>query len=151
MDHEKMMNELDRLLDSLHDMNPCEESYATVLKRYKELYQIFLEEDSNCEAQMEKRHKYELELKKLEIEGRKLDIQEKEADAKIEVEQIKAQNYADESRASARYTKSQARWRLVEIGAQGLVMIACICITGKFEESTILNQKMWSLLPKPKF
>lgn len=157
MDHDKLMNELDRLLDLLGEKEPDSEEYAKVLERYNKLFKIFLEEDRSCEDQVEKKQKYEIELKRLELEGkrleldaRKVSIQEKEADGKQMTEQIKAQAEASADRDRARYSRSQAMWRLVEIGAQGVIMIAGIIVTGKLEETSILSSKAWSLIGKPK-
>lgn len=157
MDHDKLMNELDRLLCLLKEMKPDSDEYAKVLERYKKLYQVFLDEDRSCEDQLEKKHKYELELRKmdleekrLELDMRKISIQEREVETKQAIEQSKAQSEASADRERARYNRSQAMWRLVEIGAQGVIMLAGIIVTGKLEETSILSSKAWSLIGKPK-
>lgn len=157
MDYDKLMNELDRLLDLLGDTDPGSEEYAKVLDRYNKLYKIFLDEDRSREDQIDKKEKRELEMRKmdleekrLELDMRKVSIQEKEVEGKQTIEQIKAQSETSVDRERARYNRSQAMWRLVEIGAQGVIMIAGIIVTGKLEETSILSSKAWSLIGKPK-
>ena len=208
MDHDKLMEELDRLLDLLGTLDPCGEKYDTVLKRYNELFKSFLAEDKQCEDDISKKHSREIESKKLEleekrlqledrklnmeernsadkleiekrkldmeekteankaetdkrrieidlerniIEDRKLDIQEEDNKERIRIEKEKLAAEFEEIGKKSHEAKGQAMWRLVEIGAHGVVMMAGIILTGKIQETSILDSKLWSLVCKPKF
>ena len=189
MNHCEMMKELDRLLKLMSEADPTSKEYETIQKRYNSLFQMFLKESASCDAQVEKKQKYELERAKFEQskerfefekqkfvaegtrEGRRIDLDEKKFNHQVDVDKDRAageaerikiereklrideervQNEAVEASERSRFTKRQALGRLLEIGAQGLVTMTCIVLTGKMEESAILSSKAFSFISKPK-
>lgn len=78
MDHDKAMKELDRILDALTKIDdPGSKEYKDILQSYERLYKVVWDECKNCDDQVEKQHRQEIEKKRLEIEERKLAIEEK--------------------------------------------------------------------------
>lgn len=108
------------------------------------------QEKNDAQKNAIEKEKLDIDRERNMLEDRKLDIQEADNEEKNRIEEEKAQAMSDENHSRARYTKSQAMWRLVEIGAQGVVTIACIVMTGKIQETSILDSKLWSLVWKPK-
>ena len=82
MDHDKAMKELDKILDALTQIDdPGSKEYKDILQSYERLYKLVWDECKNCDDQVEKKHRQEIEKKRLEIEERKLALEEK----KIEI------------------------------------------------------------------
>lgn len=189
MNHCEMMKELDRLLDMMSNMDPTSKEYEIVQKRYNSLFQMFLKESANCDAQLDKKARLEFEKKKFEQSERRFEFEkerfehEKKRDEvkeqmeykkyshdvvmddfkvsteekklemereKLRIEEERVRVEAEESGERSRYTKRQALGRLLEIGAQGLVTMTCIVLTGKMEESAILSSKAFSFIAKPR-
>ena len=182
MNHCEMMKELDRLLNLMSSLDPTSKEYETIQKRYNSLFQMFLKESANCDAQLDKKARLEFEKKKFEQSERRFEFEKEKFEAeqkqettkydhimfvdslkaaneeekleierkKLKLEQERIQVEADEAGERSRYTKRQALGRLLEIGAQGLVTMTCIVLTGKMEESAILSSKAFSFIAKPR-
>ena len=94
--------------------------------------------------------KLELEREKARLESRRIDIQEGETNERLRIEDKKADATIEENRNHTRYTKKQAIGRLLEIGAEGIIMFAGIVLTGRVSDGVILDKNMWSLIRKVK-
>lgn len=111
----------------------------------------FKSQEKNDELRnMIEKDRIEIDHERIMLEDRKLDIQEADNEETHRIEEERIQAEIADNHVKARYTKGQAIWRLVEIGAQGAITMALIITTGKIQETSILDSKLWSLVWKPK-
>lgn len=98
---------------------------------------------------MKLQNQQQAEAKKLEIEEERVRNEKEANDRKNDIEEKKAETEAKEAEQRVHYTKAQARWRLVEIGAETLGIAALVGLTGRIQNSgVILDKTMIGFLPK---
>ena len=121
MGQDEMAKELDRMLSILRELDPTSEKYTEGRKNYQEMFKTLHEELDACEADLNGRHKRELDKARLELE-----------------------------RLEEMHRNKQATRELI-LGLVKLVLsivgiLAAIILTGSFEQTSILSQKCFSLI-----
>ena len=121
MGQEEMANELDRIRDILREIDPTSEKYTTGVRNYHELFKTLHEELESCEADLNGRHKRELEKARLELER------------------------LEEMNRNKQATRELV-FGIVKLLLSILGILAAIILTGSFEQTSILSQKCFSLI-----
>ena len=121
MGQEEMANELDRIRAILREIDPTSEKYSVGIKNYHELFKTLHEELESCEADLNGRHKRELEKARLELERLEEMHRNKQATREVILGLVKPV--------------------LSIVG-----ILAAIILTGSFEQTSILSQKCFSLI-----
>ena len=147
MDREKLAKEIQRLQDILAGMEPDSEPYMTIARRLSEYVKTMMEYDEACDKQCERQDKLDLERERLTKE---FELKVKELELKCSIETKKAEDSKVEATARRRAEKRQALWDIIKILLQIVGSAALIIVTGKTEQSVILGQHKWSLIPKVK-
>lgn len=131
---EKLMEEMDRVLDILKKMDPTNEAYGTVLHYYRELLKGFHEDVSSCDEELNNKIQRDLDKAKQAMEEKKLTLIEQE------------------NRNKLKAAKWEAIFGLAKTVLAIIGVIVSILLTGSLEETTILSSKClaWikSILPK---
>lgn len=113
---EQLMEEMERILNKLKELDPTEENYGIVLRSYRELEKALHEDLSACEEDLNGR--LQRTLKQAELE-----LAEKEASNKLKV------------------AKMDAGLGLAKTALTILGTLVAIFVTGSLEETTILSSK----------
>lgn len=113
---EQLMEEMERILNKLKELDPTEENYGIVLRSYRELEKALHEDLSACEEDLNGR--LQRTLKQAELE-----LAEKEASNKLKV------------------AKMDAGFGLAKTTLTILGTLFAIFVTGSLEETTILSSK----------
>ena len=121
MNQEEMANELDRILEDLKKIDPTSEKYTEVRKNYQEMFRTLHEELEACEADINGRHKRELDKARLELERLEEMHRNKQATRETVLGLVKL--------------------LLTIVG-----ILAAIILTGSFEQTSILSQKCFTLI-----
>jgi len=170
MDCDKLIKELDRLIDLLGILDPGTEKYSNVRKEIEQLDGLLIKDINGRNAEIDAKHKHELELKRLELEERKLRIEEqklemtakensekeklekeklefqkKESEEKIRLEERKIENSEHEAKTQLRFTKKQAWGQLLQLPVRAGLMIVGIAFTHKVQETTLLDKTLTNL------
>ena len=148
MDHDKLVEEVQRLQNWLAEHEPTDENYGVVLDRLGKLSRLGIEFDEACDKQLERQDKLELERDRID---RELDLKEKEIELKNTLEMDKVEDNLAEAAARRRIEKRQAWGELIKIVLSTTCSAALIIVTGKIEQHAILGQHQWALIPKGKF
>lgn len=125
---EKIMEELDRLMDKLNQEDPTGEIYGLVLDRYNKLIKALHDDSSSCEAELNGKIERELKRVEQELEKRKQDLSEKESDNRMKMAKIEA-------------AIGLAKTILTILGT-----LAGILLVGSLETTTILSSKCLALV-----
>ena len=121
MNQEEMANELDRILEDLKKIDPTSEKYTEVRKNYQEMFRTLHEELEACEADINGRHKRELDKARLELERLEEMHRNKQATRETVLGLVKL--------------------LLTIVG-----ILVAIILTGSFEQTSILSQKCFTLI-----
>ena len=121
MSQEEMANELDRILEDLKKIDPTSEKYTEARKNYQEMFRTLHEELEACEADINGRHKRELDKARLELER------------------------LEEMHRSKQATRETVLG-LVKLLLTIVGILAAIILTGSFEQTSILSQKCFTLI-----
>lgn len=121
MSQEEMANELDRILEDLKKIDPTSEKYTEVRKNYQEMFRTLHEELEACEADINGRHKRELDKARLELERLEEMHRNKQATRETVLGLVKL--------------------LLTIVG-----ILVAIILTGSFEQTSILSQKCFTLI-----
>lgn len=121
MSQEEMANELDRILEDLKKIDPTSEKYTEGRKNYQEMFRTLHEELEACEADINGRHKRELDKARLELERLEEMHRNKQATRETVLGLVKL--------------------LLTIVG-----ILAAIILTGSFEQTSILSQKCFTLI-----
>lgn len=152
MDHDKLVEEMQRLQNTLAELDTTSDAYDVVLGRLAKLNKIGIEFDEACDKQCERQIKLQNEednsSKEYDLKVRELDIREREIEQKAVIEAQKIDENAAEFAARRRIEKWQAIWDLVKMGLATGCTAALIVFTGRTEQHAILGQHQWSLLTK---
>ena len=154
MDHDKLVEEVQRLQNWLSDHDPSDEKYEVILGRLIKLTKLGIEFDEACDKQLERQDKLEIETnkssKEIELRERELNLKEQELKLKNRLDSLRAEETANEMLARRKAEKRQAVWDLIKIALSTACSASLIVMTGKVEQQAILGQHQWSLIPKVK-
>lgn len=125
---EKIMEELDRLMDKLQQQDPTGEVYGLLLDRYNKLVKMLHEDSSSCEAELNGKIEREIKRVEEELAKRKQDLSEKESYDRRKMEKIEA-------------AIGLAKTILTIVGT-----LAGILLVGSLETTTILSSKCLALV-----
>lgn len=161
MDHDKLVEEQERLQKLLATYGPTTDEYAKVEERLIKLAKLEFEFNESSDKQNERLNKFELEREKikqefskqnreLEFKMQELKLKEKELELRNGLEAMKLEDNAEEARNRRRAEKRQAWFDLGKIVLQIGGTAALIGLTGKIEQGVIFGHNKWSLIPKPK-
>ncbi len=121
MSQEEMANELDRMLSILRELDPTSEKYTEGRKNYQEMFRTLHDELDACEADLNGRHKRELEKARLELER------------------------LEEMHRNKQATRETVLG-LVKLILTIVGILGAIILTGSFEQTSILSQKCFTLI-----
>lgn len=147
MDHDKLIEEVQRLQEWLNENDPTTENYAHVEERLIKLVKLGIEFDEACDKQLERQDRLDLERDKT---MRELDLKEKEIELKNGIEAMRIEDNSVDAANRRRVEKRQAYWDLIKTGLQIGGSAVLIVLTGLTEQHVILGQHKWSLIPKIK-
>lgn len=147
MDHDMLIEEVQKLQKWLEEHDPTHENYAMVEDRLIKLVKLGIEYDEACDKQLDRQNRLDLDREKQE---REFDLKEKDIELKNGLEAMKLDNGSEEAANRRKLEKRQAWWDLIKIGLQFGCSAALIVVTGHLEQNVILGQHKWSLIPKPK-
>ena len=145
MDRDKMAQEINRLQDVINGLDPKTDDYKFVLESMTRLTKMMMEYDELCAKQIERDDKFELESEKTTKE---LDIRMKELEFKIRQEEKKFEDEIKEAARQRKVTVAKAVWDIAKIALTTGCTVLLIWFTGHVEQSAILGQHQWSLIPK---
>ena len=145
MDRDKMAQEINRLQDVINGLDPKTDDYKFVLESMTRLTKMMMEYDELCAKQIERDDKFELESEKTTKE---LDIRMKELEFKIRQEEKKLEDEIKEAARQRKVAVAKAVWDIVKIVLTTGCTVFLIWFTGHIEQSAILGQHQWSLIPK---
>lgn len=123
---EQLMEEMERILDKLKELDPTSETYGVVLRSYRELEKALHEDLSACEEDLNGRLQRTLKEAEQKLDERRQELAEKEASNKLKVAKMEA-------------IIGLAKTALTIIGT-----VVAILVTGSLEETTILSSKCLS-------
>lgn len=118
---EKLMAEIDRLLTKVADLEPGSEKYNHLVQIITSLAKVLHDDMSACEADLNGRHKREMDKKELELNRQKV-------------------------RDAYRQARRDAWLTLGKTGLTIIGIIVSILITGSLEQSTILSKTALSFI-----
>ena len=145
MDRDKMAQEINRLQDVINGLDPKTDDYKFVLESMTKLTKMMMEYDELCAKQIERDDRLELESDKTMKE---LDIRMKELEFKIRQEEKKFEDEIKEAARQRKVAVAKAVWDIVKIALTTGCTVLLIWFTGHVEQSAILGQHQWSLIPK---
>ena len=145
MDRDKMAQEINRLQDVINGLDPKTDDYKFVLESMTRLTKMMMEYDELCAKQIERDDKFELESEKTTKE---LDIRMKELEFKIRQEEKKFEDEIKEAARQRKVAVAKAVWDIAKIALTTGCTVLLIWFTGHVEQSAILGQHQWSLIPK---
>lgn len=161
MDREELVKRINKMIGILNTLNPVDnaEDFETVREDIIKLSKLLAEYDENCDKQLERQEKLDIEKERLkleqlriekefEIKFKELELRIEEAKFKSEIESMKVEQADEEAAARKKAAKWQAIWDLIKIAAQIAGTALLIGLTGKLEQSVILGNHKWSLIQK---
>ena len=145
MDRDKLVEEIDRLQNVAKELNPTEEGHKAVLEAIIKLTKLQMEYDDLCAKQLDREDRFELEKDKTMEE---LELRMKELEFQIKMEEKKLDDEIKEAARQKRVAFVRAIWDIVKICLSTGCTLLLIWFTGHVEQSAILGQHQWSLIPK---
>ena len=131
---ERLMEEMERVLEKLKGLDPTSETYGLVLRYYRELEKALHEDLSACEEDLNGRLQRSLKQAEQELNLRKQELAEQEAGNRL------------------RTAKMEAIFGLAKTALTIIGTIVAILVTGSLETTSILSSKCLSwiraIIPK---
>jgi len=145
MDRDKLGKEIERLQDVLRNLDPNDEVYGSVVERIIKLTKLQMEYDELCDKQIDRQNRFELDQEK---SNEQIELEKEKLEMSIRLEEKKFEKDLMDVARQRKITRWQAIWDLVKILLTTGCTVALIVVTGRIEQSAILGQHQWSLIPK---